>query len=270
MLRRRSSHRVGFQADSIRVICGMNEEIEARILAARWFYQFILPSGRETVAYGPQKLHADRLRMMWQAIKQRCGSDFASLSATDIACHQGWFSHHLAAGGFGRVVGVDPRPEHVADAELMRSAFELPKLKFINHSVFDPAVASLEPSDLVLMYGLLYHLEDPIGALRIASKLTKQLLLIETQVMPTDLIGHIDWGSHQNQIALQGSFGLIYEPDEHNLETGISGLALVPSTGVLVWLLRQFGFTSVEVLAPPPDGHEQLTSGKRVVIAAAR
>ena len=166
----------------------MPDALESKISECRWFYPYVLPSGRETASYGDAtKLHEDRLRMLWAQIGQHLGPDRASLSAIDLGSHQGWFSYHLARGGFCRVVGVDARSEHVAQAEMIRDIYGLANLDFIHAEVTAPAVAQLEPAELVLMYGLLYHLENPVGALRNAFGLTRRLLLIETQVTNTNL-----------------------------------------------------------------------------------
>jgi hypothetical protein len=248
----------------------MTDALETRISQCRWFYRYVLPSGCETKSYGPTKLHEDRLRVLWVQIDQHLGSDRNSLSAIDLGSHQGWFSYHLAAGGFRRVVGVDVRPEHVAQAEMIRDVYGLANLDFMHADVTSPVIGHLEPAELVLMYGLLYHLEDPIRALRNAFLLTRRLLLIETQVTNTNLTGVIDWGAHYNQIALRGSFAVIDEPNLSNVENGVTGLALVPSSDVLLWLLQRIGFASASVVPPTVDAHEQLASGKRVIIAAIR
>ena len=248
----------------------MTDALETTISQCRWFYRYALPGGRETTSYGDTKLHEDRLGILWAQVDQHLGPDRSLLSAIDLGSHQGWFSYHLAAGGFRRVVGVDARPEHVAQAEMIRDIYGLANLDFIRAEVKSPAVEQLEPADLVLMYGLLYHLEDPIAVLRTAFRVTRRLLLIETQVVNTNLTGSIDWGAHGNQIALRGSFGVIDEPDLRNVENGITGLALVPSIDVLLWLLTRIGFASASVVPPTIDAHEQLASRKRVVIAALR
>lgn len=208
--------------------------------------------------------------MMWECIHQHLGEDLGSLTAIDLGSHEGWFSYHMAIRGFRRVTGVDARADHVHRSELIRKAYQLTNLEFLNLDIHSPDVRQLPPADLVLMYGLIYHLEDPIGALRTAYRLTERLLLIESQVTNAELTGHIDWGAFGNQIQLQGGFGVVDEPDADNVENGVTGLALVPSANLLLWLLRRIGFSSAFTVAPGPGAHEQLASRKRIVIAALR
>ncbi len=118
------------------------------------------------------------------------------------------------------------------------------------------------------MLGLLYHLENPVGALRLARVLCRDLFVIETQVVP-GMSGMVDFGSYRFVRPLKGSFGLIDELDEtHGPEAGATGICLVPSVEALTWLLEKVGFRDVTVLRPPADAYEQLLYGKRVMVSA--
>ena len=48
------------------------------------------------------------------------------------------------------------------------------------------------------MLGLLYHVENPVGALRLARALTRRACVIETQVTP-NMTGVVDWGAYTFQ-----------------------------------------------------------------------
>ena len=100
----------------------------------------------------------------------------------DLACHQGFYALKLAQRGLRRVVGVDVRQEHIDSANLIKSAFGLDDLVFRCQDVNDSSLRDFEPADLVLLLGLIYHLEDPIGVLRLARQLTKSTCIIETQI----------------------------------------------------------------------------------------
>ncbi len=118
------------------------------------------------------------------------------------------------------------------------------------------------------MLGMLYHLENPIGALRLCRELCKGLCLIETQIVP-GISGVVDYGSYQFVRPLKGSFGIIDETGEtHGPEASVTGICLVPSLDALLWILRKVGFADVVVLEPPETAYEQLKYGKRVMVAA--
>lgn len=246
-------------------------ELERRALAKTWFYPFRLRSGQVTRTYGEGELdaiHVTRRRMLDAVLERAFGKELGALSAVDLASHQGWFAAHLAERGFGRVHGVDARAEHVADASLVRDALGLATLDFRQSDVHALDTTALGQHDLVLCFGLIYHLENPVGALRVARALTRRLCLVETQVVP-GMAGWVDYGSYRFVRPLKGSFGIIDETGEtHGPEASTTGICLVPSTEALLWILQRIGFSRVEVLPVPEDGYEQLLHHKRVMVAA--
>lgn len=246
-------------------------DLEARVLEKTWFYRFTLPSGRCTQTYHEGSLdliHDTRRQMLDAALEAEWGNGLASLRAVDLACHQGWFSAHLAGRGFGEVQAVDARQEHVADARLIRDALGLGAMSVAQGDVHTLPLQAMGSFDLCLCFGLIYHLENPVGALRVARALTRRLCLVETQVVP-GLTGWVDYGSYRFVRPLKGSFGIIDETEEtHGPEASTTGICLVPSIEALVWILHKVGFSRVELLPVPEDGYEQLVHRKRVMAAA--
>jgi hypothetical protein len=243
--------------------------IEQRILDKTWFYRFTLPSGKITATYDDGALdgiHDSRLAMLQQVIDSRFGGSLAGHNAIDIACHQGWFSTKLVEWNADSVLAVDARAEHVADTTLIRDALGLSQLKVLQSDVHMLDQANLGRFDLVLMLGLIYHLENPVGALRQARALTRNACVVETQVVP-GLSGMVDYGSYRFVRPLKGSFGIIDETDDtHGPEASTTGICLVPSVEALLWIMRKIGFARVDVLPPPENAYEQLLHGKRVMV----
>jgi tRNA (mo5U34)-methyltransferase len=247
-------------------------ELEAKALSRTWFYPFRLPGGGVTPTYDGgalEGIHLTRRTMLDAALARVFGTDFSALSAVDLACHQGWFACHLAERGFGRVLALDARAVHVADASLMRDLLGHRQLELAQRDVHETTVGNTGgPFDLVLCFGLIYHLENPVGALRVARALTRRACLVETQVVP-GMSGMVDYGSYRFVRPLKGSFGIIDETEEtHGPEASTTGICLVPSTEALLWVLRKVGFARAEVLPVPADGYEQLLHGKRVMVLA--
>jgi hypothetical protein len=247
-------------------------EAENLCLQRQWFYPYVLPSGRVLPSYHGGELdgiHHTRRQMMEAALAAHfAGRARSELSAIDLACHQGWFSAQLAAQGFAAVDGYDARESHVEDARLAALALGLDNLRYSRSDVhaLDPGVHGLH--DLVLCFGLIYHLENPVGALRMARSLCRDLCLVETQVAP-GLGGWMDYGSHRFVRPIQGSFAIIDETgDTHGPEASTQGICLVPSLEALLWILAKVGFRRTELLAPPVDAYEQLAHHKRVMVAA--
>jgi hypothetical protein len=248
--------------------------IDPRLLAdvrsRKWFYEFDLPDGSRTSSYlppGVEKIHSTR-RDMLAPVLDAAGPDFGSLTAVDLACHQGWFALQLARRGFREVLAVDFRDEHLADTALMAKIAGAGSIRTAKSDIEDARPQDIGVHDVTLMLGLLYHLENPVRALRLARAVTRRLFVIETQVVP-HMSGVVDWGAYTFQRHMVGAFGIIDETEEtHAPEASTHGICLAPSIEALAWLLKRVGFSRVERLAPPPDGYEQLVGQKRVMFAA--
>ncbi len=236
-----------------------------------WFYTFDLPDGSTPPTYHGsdiQAIHDTRWKMLDSCLRQRLGDERGSLNALDLASHQGWFAVKMAQSGFSNVLGIDARKSHVDDSSLISRIYGLDQLSFRRGNIHEQDPRDLGQFDVVLMLGLLYHLENPIGALRTCRALCKNLCIIETQIVP-GVSGYVDFGSYQYVRPLKGSFGIIDETDDtHGPEASITGICLVPSLDALLWTLRKVGFSSVDVLEPPEDAYEQLRHHKRVMVAA--
>ena len=250
----------------------MRDDLRAAILKKQWFYSFNLPGGKKTPTYHEGALdsvHETRLAMMNASLEAKFGASLAQRKAIDLACHQGWFAAQLAERGAERVLAVDARHSHIEDATLIRDAFELNNLELMQSDVHDLSSENVGTFDVVLVFGLIYHLENPVGALRIARSLTAKggLCLIETQIVP-GVSGWVDYGSYRFVRPMKGSFGIIDETDDtHGPEASTTGICLVPSLDALFWVLRKVGFDQVDRVDVPDGGYEQLLYNKRVMLA---
>ncbi len=242
-----------------------------QIRAREWFYAYELPDGTRAPTYHGGELdavHDTRWSMVEQALNAHFGDDWQALRALDLACHQGYFAVQLARRGCREVLGVDARAQHVEDSRLIAEAYGLEQASFMAGDIHALEPSALGRFDVVMMLGLLYHLENPVGALRTCRALCNDLCLVETQLVP-GMSGPVDFGSYRFVKPLQGAFGLVDETQEtHGPEASVTGICLVPSLEGLLWLLEKVGFREVTVLQPPADAYEQLKFGKRVMVAA--
>lgn len=244
------------------------EEVRAR----RWFYEFELPDGTRTQSHLPPSvasIHTTRREMLDRALDALLPGGCDGLTAIDLACHQGWFSLHLARRGFREVLAVDAREAHLEDTRLMSRLLGVDNVRTARADIEEAHAADLGVHDVTVMFGLLYHLENPVRALRLARAVTRRLLLIETQLMP-HVGGQLEWGANVFVRPLQGVFGVIDETSEgHGSETGTHGICLAPSLPTLAWLLGRVGFRQVTQVEPPPGGNEQLVRHRRAMLAAS-
>jgi hypothetical protein len=243
----------------------------AAVQSREWFYEFDLPDGTRTQSYLPEGvagIHTTRLSMLDSALAPMFAERSAgSLSAIDIACHQGYFTTHLARQGLKDVLAIDNRDQHLADTRTVAAAYGCNNVRTAKFDVEDVRASEIgESFDIVLMLGLIYHVENPVRILRLAKALCHGVCVIETQVVP-NLTGVVDWGSWRFQRPMVGSFGIIDETAEtHGPEASYHGICVTPSLDALLWCMHKVGFTRVARIAVPPDGYEQLASGKRVMV----
>lgn len=249
----------------------MDDKLE-KIKARNWFYRFNLPDGTQTSCYLPSEvelIHPTRLKMMFSILEPLFQNKWENVSVIDLACHQGFFSLKLAQMGCTNVIGIDAREENIRDANLIRDAYGLDNLHFVHRDIHKLDPSQIGKFEITIMFGLIYHLEDPIGALKIARSLTTRVCLVETQIIP-NLSGMTDWGSCLCPKEIVGTFGIIDETLEvctHNREASVTGISLCPSLPGLVWIMKALGFSRVELVSPPKDAYEQFAYGKRVMVA---
>jgi SAM-dependent methyltransferase len=149
----------------------------------------------------------------------------------------------------------------------MTSLLDKGNIRYRNSSL--EALTERDAADFVLCFGLLYHVENPVEVFRSLSRITKTALCIETQVLPFEINGPIEDGSHLWQRSLRGTFGLAVDYADRP-EGGMTNLALVPSVEALKFLVTQFGFSSVEFYSPEPIDYEQFVRKHRVILLARR
>src|SRR5882762_3453651 len=150
-------------------------------------------------------------------------------NALDAGCGVGFFSQMLAECGLN-VCGFDGRAENAAEA---RRRF--PQIPFAEADIQDRAILELGSFDFVLCFGLLYHLENPVLAIRNLRALTEKCLLLESMCLPEE----------------KSTMLLREEPRQG--DQSLTDVACYPSEGSLVKMLYRAGFSAVYRVTPLPD-----------------
>jgi FkbM family methyltransferase len=168
----------------------------------------------------------------------------------DAGCGIGFFSNYLSSRRL-KVSAFDAREKNIAEAVRRYSGVE-----FLIRDVEDPSVQKLGQFDLVLCFGLLYHLENPFLAIRNLHALTEQILIIETMVTPS-----------QSTVAT-----LVSECQEE--DQGLHFIAFIPSEACVIKMLYQAGFPKVYKTIELPD-HEDFRrtlshNQRRTVLVASK
>src|SRR5690348_6813843 len=214
-----------------------------------WFYEFDLGEyGRTTSELPPEVLpiHQTRLAMVERVVDAHFSGRFDRVRCLDVGCHEGFYAVAMARRGMREVRGIDVREASLDKARFVAELLGLRNLVFEKRNVED--MATTEPFDLCLFLGILYHLENPMLCLRNISRVTRELCVLETQVVD-EVEGVTEWGARAWTRPYQGILALIDESGEfynQNAETVASPIATCPSPKPLEFMLRQAGFRSVE------------------------
>lgn len=238
-----------------------------------WFYRFRFADGLETAPHVPESVEAifaTRLDMVERAVHAHFGPRLADIDCLDIGCHEGFYSLAMARAGAKHVFGVDARDENLRRARFVAAAMGLGQIDYRQARVETLAADLNRTYDLTLFLGVLYHVEDPMRCLRQVAAVTREICVLETQVVE-EVEGSTEWGSREWTRPYQGILALIDEAGEFdagNRETGVTAMATCPSPKALRYMLKQAGFSRVEPIEPSPGAYEQHARGKRVVWAA--
>lgn len=177
-------------------------------------------------------------------------SDVELKTALDVGCGIGFFSNYLLSFGL-KVMAFDAREENIAEAKR-----RYPKINFGVHDVEDPRIQQLGQFDVVLCFGLLYHLENPFQAVRNLYALTEKVLIIETMVSPS-----------QSPVATLMS-------ECQGKDQGLHYVAFILSEACIIKMLYRAGFAQVYKTTELPNHEDFKTSffrhRRRTVIVASK
>jgi ubiquinone/menaquinone biosynthesis C-methylase UbiE len=238
-----------------------------------WFYPFEFGDGVRTTPAIPEDvvpIFDTRLRMALSAIEPHFGPRLSRIECLDIGCHEGFYSLAMARLGLRRVVGMDAREEILRRARFVAEAQGLGSIEYKRGLVEKLEQDEGRQYDLTLFLGILYHVENPMLCLRNVAAVTREMCVIETQVID-EVEGTAEWGARAWTRPYRGVIALIDESGEFHdgsRETGVTPLGVCPSPRALTTMLRHAGFRRVLFVKPPADAYEQHARGKRVVCAA--
>jgi len=150
-------------------------------------------------------------------------------TALDAGCGVGFFANILREASLS-VTAFDGRIENVEEA---RRRF--PQISFEQGDIQSSEICKLGQFDLVLCFGLLYHLESPLLAIRNLHALTGKALLLESMCLPD-----------------QEPWMLLREEASFD-DQSLSDVAFYASEGCLVKMLYRAGFNGVYRTALFPD-----------------
>lgn len=251
-----------------------NQEVQQQITAlGPWFYEFDLgPHGRTASALPPEvtPIFRTRLEMVNRVVDGFFQSRLPEIRCIDVGCHEGFYSVAMARKGLREVCAMDLRESNLRKARFVAEVLGISNIRCRQGNCEELRAETVGQYELCLFLGILYHLENPMLCLRNIAAITKEVCIVETQVIE-EVEGSTEWGARGWTRPYQGVLALLDESgefDSQNAETGASPVATCPSPRALEFMLKQAGFRRTEIVPPPPHAYEQHQRRKRMVCAA--
>jgi tRNA (mo5U34)-methyltransferase len=248
-------------------------ELQAEVSSdTPWMYSWRLTRNIAVPSSGPEResVHTTRLDMI-RPVLETAFATAEQASVLDLGCNEGWFAHQALELGAARAVGVDVRESNIRRAELLRRHFGVDgaRLSFHRAGVHELTPEQVGTFDVVLVLGLIYHLEDPIGALRRARSLCHGTIVVESQLTAHNDPIKMGWGQTDVFYDVPTHWAAFLEPaaeqeDDGNALASFGGvISLVPNRAALVQAVEVAGFRDVRMLDAPAGANPQYVQGHR-------
>ncbi|MGH9387237.1 MAG: class I SAM-dependent methyltransferase [Vicinamibacterales bacterium] len=155
-----------------------DKEVRDQIASVgRWYHQIELRPGIVTPGINDSPVLLRNLRLP---------TDCSGMRVLDLGTRDGFFAFEVEKRGAAEVLAVD-------SIDANRTGFGVASrvlgsnVTYLHKNLYHLNEAEIGTFDIVLFLGLLYHLPDPIGGLRIARRLCRSRLYLETVIIDHEL-----------------------------------------------------------------------------------
>lgn len=148
-----------------------------------WFHRIELGGGLYTKTESVMGEPVDHPAGPWETIGKCIPEDLKGKSVLDVGCNAGFYAIEAKRRGAARVLGVDGQRQHVRQAVFVRKALGL-DIEYRRMNVYELNRRTVGQFDITLALGLIYHLKHLVLALENLYEVTRELLVVETAIMP--------------------------------------------------------------------------------------
>jgi tRNA (mo5U34)-methyltransferase len=167
--------------------------------------------------------------------------DLTGKRVLDIGCAEGFFSFEAEKRGAREVIGIDSFPDSVRRFNIIKAARQSNATAFLMN-VYDLEPKRLGTFDVVLFYGVFYHLKHPQYALeRIRSVCTGELLF-QTHIYEEPAIKGVPWARYFPHGMMSGA----------NRELWDATIFWLFNSQCCLAMLDHVGFTDIKIISNDP------------------
>jgi tRNA (mo5U34)-methyltransferase len=167
--------------------------------------------------------------------------DLTGMRVLDIGCAEGFFSFEAERRGAREVIGIDSFTDSVRRFNIVKQARQSNATAFLMN-VYDLDPARLGTFDLVLFYGVFYHLKHPQHALERIRSVCTGTMLFQTYVLEEPSV-------EDTPRARFYPHGMPSGTNDENLDVTVFWLY---NSTCCVAMLDHVGFTDLEILSASP------------------
>ena len=168
--------------------------------------------------------------------------DLSGLRVLDIGCAEGFFSFEAEKRGAREVIGIDSFPDSIRRFNMVKEARRSNATAFLTN-VYDLTPSKLGTFDLVLFYGVFYHLKHPQYALEKIRSICTGQLLFQTHIYEEKTIENIPWARYYPHGMLLGKNKEDWDPTVFWLFNSACCIAM----------LDHLGFGDLQIVSDDPQ-----------------
>lgn len=168
--------------------------------------------------------------------------DLTGKRVLDIGCAEGFFSFEAERRGAREVIAIDSFPDSVRRFNIVKAARQSRAAAFLLN-VYDLEPKRLGTFDLVLFYGVFYHLKHPQLALERIRAICTGDLLFQTVMHEEPSVAGTPWARYYPHGMMSGAQGEHFDPT----------VFWVFNTACCLAMLDHVGFVDLEILSTDPN-----------------
>jgi|HubBroStandDraft_4_1064222.scaffolds.fasta_scaffold00983_5 tRNA (mo5U34)-methyltransferase len=210
------------------------EKIQERIKGIKWAHPINLGHGVAQGEWHIRRRFERRLKLM------QIPENLKGWTVLDIGAWDGYFSFECERRGADRVLAIDTYAwdtPHGMDGFLAAKEILGSKVDYKRMDVQHISPAEIGKFDLVLFFGVLYHLRNPIIGLEKIAGVTNKLLICETHVLLPFI--------HERHALIP------FFPGDEETRGVPYDLCAIPTLKCLTDMLRAAGFKELDVKYKP-------------------